>query len=98
MVSSAALRFCERCSPPRFFETGLNEASAMNYMRRRYGFATLVIFNALAPCRAAEDPPPVPASVTVQPAHLELRHQRQPHAIQVLGNSADGYALDLRSQ
>ena len=41
---------------------------------------------------------PVPQSVTVQPPAIELRHQRQPHGLQVLGTSADGYSLDLRGQ
>src|SRR6516165_4120513 len=41
---------------------------------------------------------PVPGSVTVQPTAIELRHQRQPIALQVLGASADGYSLDLRSE
>src|SRR6516165_4299170 len=41
---------------------------------------------------------PVPGSVTVQPTAIEVRHQRQPIALQVLGASADGYSLDLRSQ
>ncbi len=37
-----------------------------------------------------------PASVSVAPASIDLTHHRQPHAIQVLGTSADGYSLDLR--
>src|ERR1700736_3616207 len=41
---------------------------------------------------------PVPGSVMVQPTAVELRHQRQPHGLQVLGTSADGYSLDLRSK
>ena len=40
----------------------------------------------------------VPGSIAVQPAAIEIKHQRQPHALQVLGASADGYTLDLRSQ
>jgi hypothetical protein len=36
------------------------------------------------------------ASVTVSPAAIEIRHHRQPFALQVLGTTADGYALDLR--
>src|SRR5262249_7209918 len=39
---------------------------------------------------------PVPASVTIAPALIELRQHRQPHSIQVLGTTADGYSLDLR--
>ncbi|MCI0681468.1 MAG: DUF1549 and DUF1553 domain-containing protein [Gemmataceae bacterium] len=41
---------------------------------------------------------PAPASITVQPATLELRQHRQPHSLQVLGVSADGYSVDLRAQ
>ena len=32
------------------------------------------------------------------PTSLDLRHHRQPHALQVLGTTADGYSLDLRAQ
>jgi hypothetical protein len=35
------------------------------------------------------------ASITVSPTALTITHHRQPHAIQVLGTSADGYSLDL---
>jgi hypothetical protein len=49
--------------------------------------------------RAADVPPPAPAGpVTVLPATLNLRHARQPHALQVLGTTADGYSVDLRDQ
>ncbi len=44
-----------------------------------------------APAFAAE-----PASVTVSPIAIEIKHHRQPHAIQVLGTTADGYSVDLR--
>lgn len=40
---------------------------------------------------------PVPASIAVHPAAIEIRHPRQPHAIQVLASSAEGFSLDLRS-
>ncbi len=40
----------------------------------------------------------VPGSITVQPGAIEIKHQRHPHALQVLGASADGFALDLRTQ
>src|SRR5439155_9248578 len=36
--------------------------------------------------------------VTGQPASLQLRNPRQPQSLQVLGATADGYTLDLRSQ
>ncbi|MBM3979898.1 MAG: DUF1553 domain-containing protein [Planctomycetes bacterium] len=42
---------------------------------------------------------PVPLfadDVRVSPAAIEIKHHRQPHAVQVLGTSADGYSLDLR--
>jgi hypothetical protein len=47
----------------------------------------------LAPCKAA---PPV--AITVHPSTIELRHPRQPHSLQILGTTADGYSLDLRSE
>jgi hypothetical protein len=49
-------------------------------------------------CLSADEPIPVPASVSVHPAAIELRHHRQPHSLQVLGASADGFSLDLRPQ
>jgi hypothetical protein len=48
--------------------------------------------------QAQESLTPVPASVTVHPVSIDLRHQRQPFALQVLGVSKDGYSLDLRPQ
>src|SRR5947208_607620 len=55
---------------------------------------------ACSPCfsQAADNQAPVPSSITVQPMAIDLRHQRQPHLLQVLGTSADGYSLDLHSQ
>ena len=47
----------------------------------------------VAPARAAD---PVPAAVAVSPAAIDIRHHRHPHAIQLLGTTADGYTLDLR--
>jgi Protein of unknown function (DUF1553)/Protein of unknown function (DUF1549) len=37
-----------------------------------------------------------PVTVTVHPTAIEIVHHRQPHAIQVLGATADGYSVDLR--
>src|SRR5437588_788943 len=51
-----------------------------------------------ATCAAADPPAPPSRAITVAPASLELRHHRQPQALQVLGTTADGYSLDLRSQ
>ncbi len=49
--------------------------------------------------RAADQPIPVPAGpITVHPTALDLRNSRQPHSLQVLGATADGYSLDLRDQ
>lgn len=52
----------------------------------------------LATTGEAQDLVPLPASVTVQPATIDLLHQRQPFGLQVLGASAHGYSLDLRPQ
>jgi hypothetical protein len=58
----------------------------------------------LAPVHAvAADAPPasgqiVATSVAVHPASVQLRGPRQPQSLQVLGTTADGYTLDLRSQ
>lgn len=56
----------------------------------RYSAVVLVIA-AVSPCRA--DTPPA-----IHPTSLDLRHHRQPHAIQVLGTTADGFSLDLRAE
>jgi hypothetical protein len=50
------------------------------------------------PGRAAAPQADTPASVVVHPTTIELRHHRQPHSLQVLGTTADGYSLDLHSQ
>src|SRR6187402_2994061 len=55
----------------------------------------LLVF-ALATAHAQE---PVPAGpISVHPPAVELRHQRQPQSLQVLGSTADGYTLDLHAQ
>src|SRR5262245_63227849 len=36
------------------------------------------------------------ASISVSPSAIEIKHHRHPHAIQVLGTTADGYSVDLR--
>src|SRR5262249_55049878 len=60
-------------------------------MRSSLMFAALVIVPATA---SAE----TPASVTVQPTSIEIRHHRHPYAVQVLGTTADGYSVDLRGE
>jgi hypothetical protein len=52
----------------------------------------VVVFVAGATAFAAE--PTV--SLSVSPARIDIRHHRQPHAIQVLGAASDGFSLDLR--
>ncbi len=71
----------------------------------RYSLSPLGLFLALlagavlaGPSPAADGPAAPAGSVVVYPAALHLRHHRQPHALQVLGTSADGYSLDLRPQ
>src|SRR5688572_12877887 len=58
----------------------------------RFRAVALVMVALAAPGRAADAP------VHVHPTSLELRQHRQPHAIQVLGTTPDGFSLDLRSQ
>ena len=64
-------------------------------MSRKY-FLALLLGSLSASIGQAQDAP-VAGSITVQPSAIELRHHRHPHALQVLGTSADGYALDLRA-
>jgi hypothetical protein len=37
-----------------------------------------------------------PVSVAVYPTTIEINHLRQPHAVQVLGTTVDGFSADLR--
>src|SRR5439155_1717976 len=60
-------------------------------------FLGILLATATASSAQAQDAL-MPASVAVQPTAVELKHQRQPIALQVLGASADGYSLDLRSE
>ncbi len=52
----------------------------------------------LAPCKAGDSQAAPPVAVAVYPSAIELRHPRQPHSLQVLGTTADGYSLDLRPE
>src|ERR1700758_2681964 len=63
------------------------------------GFLAILLTGAIgeSPC-AAEAPTVHSGPITVHPLSLDLRHHRQPHALQVLGTTADGYSLDLRPQ
>jgi hypothetical protein len=61
-------------------------------MLARYSSLLLALALTAAPARAAETP------ISVHPATLELRHHRQPHSLQVLSTTSDGYTLDLRTQ
>src|SRR5258707_4494420 len=59
----------------------------------------VVLFGTIAgsACLAVE-PVPAAGTIRVHPTSLDLRHHRQPQSLQVLGLTADGYSLDLRSQ
>jgi hypothetical protein len=52
----------------------------------------------MADVRAAEPPAAPAGTFIVSPTAFELRQQRQPHSLQVLGSSAEGYTVDLRAQ
>ncbi len=65
------------------------------FARRSHQLVLLLALSAVSPCSAADVPV---GSVAVHPTALDLRHQRQPHSLQVLGTTADGYSLDLRPQ
>lgn len=59
-------------------------------------FHSIAIGLIAIPALAAD---PVPAGEwSVTPTAIEIRHQRHPHSIQVLGSSADGYTVDLYAQ
>ena len=59
------------------------------------GLNTASAWSAAPPLRSPE---PKIVSVRVHPTTIDLRHQRRPHSIQVMGTTADGYSVDLRSQ
>jgi hypothetical protein len=60
--------------------------------------ATLLAVVTGGSCPAADEPPALAGPVIIHPPTLVLRHPRQPHSLQVLGATADGYSLDLRAQ
>ncbi|MBM3995085.1 MAG: DUF1553 domain-containing protein [Planctomycetes bacterium] len=60
--------------------------------------AFLVTFLIAGSGGAVAQDAPVPASISVVPAKIDLAHPRQPMAIQVMGASAEGYSLDLRGK
>src|SRR5262245_9281081 len=83
-------------------------ASAPGFLRRANNVASRRILLSAMPIAglivhlanaSAAEPAPAPAgAILVQPASLDLRHPRQPHSLQVLATSADGYSLDLSGQ
>src|SRR5436309_2301663 len=63
-------------------------------IRRLTPLLVIVLFAPTA--RGQSDP--LPGSVSVHPAPIEIKHHRHPIGIQVLGASRDGFSLDLRKQ
>src|SRR5437868_5623680 len=66
-----------------------------NHLRWHFGLL-LSIIGLAAPLAAADDPPPT-GPITASPAAIHLRHHRQVQSLQLLGATADGYSLDLRT-
>jgi hypothetical protein len=69
-------------------------------MTPQWPLPLLALLVGAIPAGAAADPAPAApvGTVTVHPTALDLRHPRQPHSLQVLGETVDGYTLDLRDQ
>lgn len=65
----------------------------MNAARHLLG--CLIVAGAFAVVASAQQPA---APFSVNPPSVEIRHHRHPHALQVLGQSADGFSLDLHDQ
>src|SRR5262245_44274806 len=65
-------------------------------MMTRWNALALGIVAAVALPGEAAGPPAV--AWHVHPTAVELRQHRQPHSLQVLGTTSDGYSVDLRSQ
>src|SRR5262245_13050808 len=66
-------------------------------MFTRWTALALSIVAAIAVPGQAAGPPAVVAW-QVYPTAIELRQHRQPHSLQVLGTTSDGYSIDLHSQ
>ena len=69
----------------------------MGICKNRTRFVLCLLGAILANICRADDPAVVPASITVEPATVEINHPRQPYVLQVLGISSDRYSLDLHS-
>jgi hypothetical protein len=67
-------------------------------MTRNHFTAMLVCLLSITTSQAGDDIAPLPTSISVQPSAIVITHQRHPHALQVLGVTADGYSMDLRTQ
>ncbi len=65
---------------------------------RRFSCGLLSLLASFAGSSRAADAPIPTGPVTVSPTSLDLRHARQPHALQVLGITDDGYSVDMRDQ
>ena len=68
-----------------------------SHARLRVGLVLIALSFSRWTAFGADDPPPV-GPITVHPASIDLRHQRQVQSLQLLGASADGYSLDLRGK
>src|SRR5258708_3228283 len=89
-----------KAQPPHSCECGYEITFEVFAMLSRWylvPFSLLVVL-AGSPGRAADPQAIQLVAVSVQPTELELRHYRQPNGLQVLGTTADGFTLDLRSQ
>lgn len=76
-----------------------NEKDLAMKLRQLSGLIALSLIGSLPglPCRAAGTTAPVVTGpIAVHPTAFDLRHQRQPHSLQVLGVTADGFTVDLR--
>ncbi len=66
-----------------------------HYPRLRVGLV-LFAMALTSPLIAADDPPSA-GPIVAHPAAIDLRHHRQVQSLQLLGSTADGYSLDLRT-
>jgi hypothetical protein len=78
----------------------MHSLTALGLPRRTVSSAVLcaILIGLVGANSEAADAPGPKDQIIVYPESLSLRHHRQPHALQVLGNTADGYSLDVRSQ
>ena len=67
-------------------------------MLRCFALVALLGLTAESAWAAAVPLEPKLVSVEVSPTTIDIRHHRQPHSLQVMGTTSEGFSLDLRAK